>query len=50
MLIVGEKDAAAGTVSVRERVGGELGAKPLAEVMELFTKEVVHRTMRLATT
>ena len=46
MLVVGEKDAAAGTVSVRDRIDGELGAKPLAEVLELFTKEVVHKTIR----
>lgn len=46
MLVVGEKDAAAGTVSVRDRVDGELGAKPFAEVMEMLAKEVAHKTIR----
>lgn len=48
MLVIGEKDAAAETVSLRERIGGELGAKPLAEVMELFASEVRDKTTRLS--
>ena len=46
MLIVGEKDAAANTVSVRDRIDGELGAKPLAEVLAMFAKEVKKKTIR----
>ena len=40
MLVVGEKEAAAGTVAVRDRVDGDLGALPLAEVIERLTREV----------
>ena len=36
MLVVGDRDQQAGTVSVRERRGGDLGAKPIGEfVVEL---------------
>ena len=31
MLVVGDRDQQAGTVSVRERRQGDLGAQPLAE-------------------
>jgi threonyl-tRNA synthetase len=46
MIVVGEKDATAGTVSVRDRVAGELGAKPLAEVVAMLRKEVDDKTIR----
>ncbi|HXH60810.1 MAG TPA: threonine--tRNA ligase [Fimbriimonadaceae bacterium] len=36
MLIVGDNDCAAGTVGVRDRAEGDLGAKPLAELVELL--------------
>ncbi|MDP9146898.1 MAG: threonine--tRNA ligase [Acidobacteriota bacterium] len=39
MLIVGGKEAEAGTVSVRHRSKGDLGPKPLAEVVDSLTKE-----------
>jgi threonyl-tRNA synthetase len=33
MLVVGEKEAVAGTVAVRERSRGDLGAKPLSDFL-----------------
>jgi len=46
MIVVGEKDMNAGTVSLRDRIDGERGAKPLAEVLEMFAKEVSEKTIR----
>ena len=43
MLIVGAKEAEAGTVSVRHRSRGDLGPKPLAEVVDALQKEVESR-------
>jgi threonyl-tRNA synthetase len=40
MLVVGAKEAEAGTVSVRHRSKGDQGAKPLAEVVAALQKEV----------
>ena len=40
MLIVGGKDEAAGTVSVRERSKGDLGAMPLERFVEQAKREV----------
>jgi len=45
MLVVGGKEAEAGTVSVRHRYKGDLGPKPLAEVVESLQKEVSERTL-----
>jgi threonyl-tRNA synthetase len=50
MLVVGEKEQAAGTVAVRDRVDGDLGAKPVAEVLELFRREVEERRIRQVST
>ncbi len=44
MLIVGGKEADAGTVSVRHRTKGDLGPKPLAEVVDSLTREVESKT------
>jgi threonyl-tRNA synthetase len=38
MLVVGDRDQQGGTVSVRERRAGDLGAQPLAELVELMRK------------
>ncbi len=46
MLVVGEKEQAAGTVAIRERTEGDLGARPLAEVIALFDEEVKTRRIR----
>jgi threonyl-tRNA synthetase len=40
MLVVGDKEAMSGTVAVRSRDAGDLGPKPLDEVMQLLKVEV----------
>jgi threonyl-tRNA synthetase len=40
MLVVGEKEQSAGTVSVRDRSAGALGALPLAEFLRRMEQEV----------
>ena len=55
LLVVGEKDAAAGTVSVRdesvpEQANRDLGAKPLAEVVALLRDEVAAKRVRQVST
>jgi len=45
MLVVGAKEAEAGTVSVRHRSKGDLGPKPLAEVVETLQREVASRAI-----
>ncbi len=46
MLVLGEKEQAAGTVAVRDRIDGDLGAKPIAQVMEQLIREVEQKTIR----
>jgi threonyl-tRNA synthetase len=46
MLVVGDKEQQAGTVSVRERSRGDLGAMPVVELLAKLDKEV--REKRLA--
>jgi threonyl-tRNA synthetase len=43
MLVVGAKEAEAGTVSVRHRSKGDLGPKPLADVVASLQREVDSR-------
>ncbi len=50
MLVVGEKEQAAGTVSVRDRVDGDLGARPVAEVLDLLSREVEEKRIRQVST
>src|SRR5262250_291996 len=45
MLVVGPKEAEAGTVSLRHRSKGDLGPRPLAELVEALQKEVSERTI-----
>lgn len=40
MLIIGPKEREAGTVSVRSRAGGDMGAMPMAGVIEKFKEEL----------
>ncbi|MBA4066378.1 MAG: threonine--tRNA ligase [Isosphaera sp.] len=47
MLVVGDKDLAAGTVSVRLRGKVDLGAKPVAEFLALLERVVTSRTLKL---
>ena len=46
MLIVGPRDAENGTVSIRDRVDGDLGAMPLAEAIAKFKDEVDQKLVR----
>jgi threonyl-tRNA synthetase len=46
MLVVGEKEQAAGAAAVRDRIDGDLGALPLAEVIARFTDEVRSKRIR----
>ena len=43
MLVVGDKEAAAGQVAVRSRAGGDLGPIPLAQFAERITREVAEK-------
>ncbi len=46
MLVVGEKEQAAATVAVRDRVDGDLGAMPLPQVIARLKEEVEKKTIR----
>jgi threonyl-tRNA synthetase len=46
MLVVGEKDAAERTVTVRDRIDGDLGAMPLDAAIEKLQAEVNAKTVR----
>jgi threonyl-tRNA synthetase len=46
MLVVGPKDAEAGTVSVRDRLDGDLGALPLAAAIDKLKQEVAEKRVR----
>jgi len=46
MLVVGEKEQAAGTVAVRDRVDGDQGAKPLSQVLDDLKHEVAEKRIR----
>ena len=40
ILVVGEREAAEGTVDVSDRTGGRIGAMPLDQFVEASTQEV----------
>lgn len=46
MMIVGPRDAENGTVSVRDRIDGDLGAIPVAEAIAKFQTEIDDKTVR----
>jgi threonyl-tRNA synthetase len=50
MLVVGEKEAAAGTVAVRDRIDGDLGAIPLPELLAKLHAEVREKRIRQVST
>jgi threonyl-tRNA synthetase len=50
MLVVGEKEQIAGTVAVRDRVEGDLGALPLAEFIAKITGEQQDKRIRQVST
>ena len=43
MLVVGDKEAAAGQVAVRSRAGGDLGPMPLAQFAERISREIAEK-------
>ena len=43
MLVIGDREAAEGTVAVRSRTGGDLGARPLDEFARTASEEVASR-------
>lgn len=43
MLVVGDREAAEGTVAVRSRAGGDLGARPLADFVRAAGDEIANR-------
>jgi len=45
MLVVGPKEAEAGTVSVRHRSKGDLGPRPIADVVASLQQEINNRTI-----
>jgi threonyl-tRNA synthetase len=50
MLVVGEKEQAAGTVAVRDRIDGDLGAMALDEVIARLQEEVAEKRIRQVNT
>jgi threonyl-tRNA synthetase len=50
MLVVGEKEQSAGTVAVRDRVDGDLGAMPVAEFLARITDEQQEKRIRQVST
>jgi threonyl-tRNA synthetase len=46
MFVVGEKDAAAGTVTVRDRLEGDLGPMPLGAAIAKLSEEIAAKTVR----
>jgi threonyl-tRNA synthetase len=46
MLVVGEKDAAEGTVTVRDRLEGDVGAMPVEQAIKKLADEIAAKTVR----
>ncbi|MDA7906806.1 threonine--tRNA ligase [bacterium] len=46
MMIVGPRDAENGTVSIRDRIDGDLGAIPVEKAIAKFQSEIVDKTVR----
>jgi threonyl-tRNA synthetase len=46
MFVVGPRDAEQGTVSVRDRIDGDLGALPLQQAIQKLAQEIEARTVR----
>ncbi len=44
MLVIGDREAEAGAVALRNRRAGDLGAKPLEEVISLIRKQIDEKT------
>jgi threonyl-tRNA synthetase len=50
MLVAGDKEQTAGTVAVRDRIDGDLGAMAVAELVQRLTDEVKERRIRQVST
>jgi threonyl-tRNA synthetase len=50
MLVVGEKEQSAGSVALRDRVEGDLGPQPVAEVADRLAREVATKQIRQVST
>ena len=50
MLVLGEKEQGASTVSVRDRVDGDLGAMALPELLKRLDQEVKEKRIRQVST
>jgi threonyl-tRNA synthetase len=46
MFVIGERDAEAGAVSVRDRIEGDLGAMPVAAAVEKLQQEIAQKRIR----
>ena len=46
MAVVGPKEAETRSIALRDRIAGELGAKPIEEVFAMLTQEVASRQIR----
>ncbi|MFN9913967.1 MAG: His/Gly/Thr/Pro-type tRNA ligase C-terminal domain-containing protein, partial [Pirellulaceae bacterium] len=46
MAVVGPKEAESRSIALRDRLDGDLGAKPIAEVMAMLQREVDERRIR----
>lgn len=46
MAVVGQKEAEEGTISLRDRIDGDLGSMPIADAIARLSKEVKDRTIR----
>ena len=45
MLVIGEKEQAAGSVAVRARSEGDRGVKPVGEFIEAIEREIAQRSL-----
>jgi threonyl-tRNA synthetase len=45
MLVVGDREAEAGAAAVRSRDAGDLGPRPIADIIERMKREVSERTL-----
>ena len=50
MLVVGDRESAEGTVSVRTRAGGDQGARPIDAFIASVREEIAHKGRAVATT
>ena len=50
MMVVGPKEAESDSVALRDRLEGDLGSKPLSEVIAMLTQEVTERKIRQVAT